>query len=144
MASAPPVRIAAPASRAAGIASSGMVMLRRGRLHAVRTRRLTAGTRALEGHLVGGDAETATAPNRADRAFQLLVVERDEAAAVATKKVMVVLAARAETLVTCRAAAKVEPLEVTEPLELLERAVNAGPPDLGQPAVYLRGRQRAG
>ena len=82
---------------AAGIATSGMVCL-------------AAGAGALQGHLVRGHAEAALAPDRADRALELLVVEGDEPAAVAAEEVVVVLAAGTEPLIARGAAAEVEPL----------------------------------
>src|SRR5688572_7236662 len=73
-ASAPPVRIAMPASAAAGIATSGMGS------------RLATGAGALQRHLVRGHAEAAVTAHRADRALELLVVKGDEPPAVAAKE----------------------------------------------------------
>ena len=90
------------------------------------------------------DPEPGLAADGTDRALELFVVKWDEAAAVAAEKVMVMLAAGAEPLVAGGAAAEIQPLEETQPLELLQRPVDAGPADFGQAAVDLRGGQRTG
>src|SRR5690349_8639754 len=95
MASAPPVRIAAPARIAAGIASSGISASS----VSVSSARAAVGADSLQRHLVRRDAEAALAADGPDRPLELLVVEGDEAPAVAAEQVVVVLPAWADALV---------------------------------------------
>ena len=70
-------------------------------------------------------------------------MKRDEATAVAAEKVMVMLAAGADPLISRGPASEVEPLEEAGGLQLLQRPIDARPPDLWEAGIDLRRSQRA-
>src|SRR4051794_40204897 len=76
--------------------------------------------------LIGLEAHAADDP--VDRPLQRDVLKGDQPVTAATDRVMMVLSAGIDPLVTGCAAADLEALQQAELLELLERAVDAGAP----------------
>jgi hypothetical protein len=84
---------------------------------------------AKQGDVVVGDVEAGAARHPRNRPLQLRILERDDGAAALADQVMVVLAGGAGALIARRSGAHLEALHEVKALELLERPVDACPPD---------------
>src|ERR1700761_1597153 len=69
--------------------------------------------------------------------LQAGILEGDHAAAVAADRVVVMVAGRVDALESGGPTADLDPLDQSQPLELLERPVDAGAADPGLPAPHL-------
>src|SRR3954451_1414356 len=127
----PPIRVATTVSPASGIASAGIsgVPLAAARADAA------------EKHVVGADLELGALADALDRPLQLRVREGDQAPAADADHV-VVMAPRVVALEGDDLAADVDPVDQFQLLQLLEGAVDAGPPDVRQPPIDLQRRDR--
>src|SRR3954454_20277864 len=94
-----------------------------------------------------GDLEAELVGELVDGSLERGVLEGDHATAAAADRVVVVLATGFDPLIAGGAAAHLEALDEGELLELLERAVDAGPADSGfapaQLVVQVQGGDRA-
>src|SRR5665811_2081437 len=124
----PPPAIASMASPASGIATSGIAGAGR------------AGPP--QDHVVGGDLEVGLAADPLDCLLQHFADEGSEATAFLADEMVVVLVG-VDSLVAGGIAADLDPLDEVEPVELVQRAVDARPADRVEPPVDLQRGHRA-
>src|SRR5512132_279448 len=110
-----------------------------------RSGRLATAVRALapQCHLVARHREVGTLRELENRRLQLVVFERDDAAALLADDVMVVMAPWVDPLVASGVTADVNPLDQPQPVELIERSVDGRAADVRQLPVDLERGQGA-
>lgn len=91
---------------------------------------------------MGGDLELRPLADPLDRPLQVGIGKGHQTPAADADHV-VVMTARVIPLESHNLAADIDPMNQFQLLELLERPVNAGPPDTRQPPIDLQRRNRA-
>lgn len=83
----------------------------------------------VKGDVVVGDGEAGVARDARDDPLELRVLERDHSTTSLADKVVMVFAARPHPLIGSGAGSHLQSLNETQPFELFERPVDAGPAD---------------
>ncbi len=92
---------------------------------------------------MGGDIELGLATDRLDRPLKRAIGEGGKQAALLADQ-MVVVPLGVDPLIASRVAADLNPVHEVKPLELVESAIDARPPDRVEPPIDLKRSHRAG